>query len=138
MLAGAIFVSAEVHDRCTLFSSDNIWKRQAVLIEKSLPSGSARKDAKLAELRKGLDKVANSPIYDRCVFERKFEALLVTKGDQKAADKLIAKIMATASNKADGCQPSAQAEEAASRWYTWAGFAAIIIGLAGFVRKEQN
>lgn len=132
LLVGTIILGAEVHERATMFTNDNIWKRQSTLIERTVPG--AKKAPEFERLRKGLDQVANASAEEKCIFEKNSRALLIAEGNQEEATKLITN---SSYEPYAECKPSAQISAATSRWYTWAGLGAVLIGVVGLIRKER-
>jgi len=135
LLVGAVCLGSEARERVTAYDNENIWKRQAAMIDRHVPARSEQKEAKFEDLRNGLNKVANASRLEKCVFETNFEALLLAHDDQEAATNLIAK---SSYEPYANCKPQAQVEAAAKRWYTWLGLVALVSGAIGMIRGRRD
>lgn len=134
LLVGTIVVGAAAHQHITKYSNERIWGRQRPLIEKVCRS-NPEKQAKFGELRGMLDGLEGASNEQKCKAELKFVAMLDTKGDEEKAEKLIA---SKTYEPYAGCKPTAQLEHTATKWYSIAGLAAIVLGAIGLIRSRKD
>jgi len=150
MAGGLVITGAAVHDYATRYSNDSIWTRQKAQIERLYHPGQTRfgrlspqqaeelKTLRLEELRAGISRLEGASREERCVFDKHFHARLGAKTEQEAAA-----LVANESYEPYGeCKSSEQLKDTATKWYTLAGLAAILVGafslIASFVGGRQS
>ena len=131
MAAGIGGLGINVHDYATRFDNESIWKRQSMMVERYVRDVPTKK-AKLDDLRAGITSLDSSSSEERCRFEKRFEAVVVNKGDVKAAEADIA--MKSFEPYAE-CKGGAQTGRLVYNYGTLASALALLAGAVSLMRN---
>jgi hypothetical protein len=93
-----------------------------------------RKKLKFQELRDALSAIPQDDREQRCKFRRRFAAEL----SEGSAKKGLEKIKQMRFDPYGDCKPGEQIKTAATRWYSLAGMAALLIGAIGFAMSFRK
>jgi len=126
MTIGVAALATGIYMHSEKYSNQAIWKRQIPVIERHIRARTSpeKNKAKYKELRDKLETLGSSTP-ERCEFEQRFEAEIITGSKEKADDLFYKKNFEPFSD----CKTIPQIKHSAGQWYGILGIVGAAVAL---------